>query len=140
MLCFLAPIAATITTTTAPSADEQVYLCLLRVYLQAPQEAGHPAPKNTGSPAALKASDGGGAAGGGEGQVGGLDEAISLLERHFTRVDPVQVMTLLPPDVPVSKLLPFLSSAVRHSEAKRRNNQVQACVRAYVVVCVPEAY
>lgn len=40
-------------------------------------------------------------------------------------------MTLLPPDVPVSKLLPFLSSAVRHTEAMRRNNQVhvmRACV------------
>eukprot|EP00903_Cladosiphon_okamuranus_P017098 g15754.t1 len=123
-------------SAAAPSADAEVYLGLLRIYLQAPQEAGHPAPKNPGSPAALKASDGGGAAGGGEGQVGGLDEAISLLERHFARIDPVQVMTLLPPDVPVSKLLPFLSSAVRHSEAKRRNNQVmhQLCRADYVNV------
>ena len=126
---YLVPNAA----TKAPSPDEEVYLCLLRVYLQTPQDAGHPATKTPGSPPALKTSDGSGAAGGGEGEVGGLDEAISLLERHFSRVDPVQVMTLLPPDVPVSKLLPFLSSAVRHAEAKRRNNQVHAGVGASCV-------
>lgn len=115
-------------TTAPPSPDEEVYLCLLRVYLQSQQEAGHPAPKTTGSPPPPpSASDGGE-----QGEVGGVDEAISLLERHFARVDPVQVMALLPPDVPVSKLVPFLSSAVRHAETKRRNNQVGtyiACVR-----------
>lgn len=84
-----------------------MYLSLLRVYLQ-----------STGR------LEGGGAADRGEGEVGGLDEAVSLLERHFARVDPVKVMALLPPEVPVSKFLPFLSSAVRHTEAKRRDNQV----------------
>lgn len=105
-----------------------MYLCLLRVYLQSGQEAGHPAPKSTGS------AEGGGAADGGEGEVGGLDEAVSLLERHFARVDPVKVMALLPPEVPVSKFLPFLSSAVRHAEARRRNNQVSFVL--YVCVCL----
>lgn len=105
-----------------------MYLCLLRVYLQGRQEGGNRAPKTTGSSPVPKAPDAGDPAGGGEDEVGGLDEAISLLERHFGRVDPVQVMALLPPDVPVSKLLPFLSSAVRHAEARRRNNQV--CTRA----------
>eukprot|EP00752_Nemacystus_decipiens_P012161 g10780.t1 len=123
------------TSAAAPSSDEEVYLCLLRVYLQSLQEAGHSASTKSGTAPALDVSDGGGA-GGAEGEVGGLDEAISLIERHFARVDPVQVMTLLPPDVPVSKLLPFLSSAVRHSEATRRNNQVmhQLCRADYVNV------
>ncbi|CAM9684429.1 unnamed protein product [Pylaiella littoralis] len=105
--------------TTTPSPDEEVYLSLLRVYLQ-----------STGR------LEGGGAADRGEGEVGGLDEAVSFLERHFARVDPVKVMALLPPEVPVSKFLPFLSSAVRHTEAKRRDNQVmhQLCRADYVNV------
>lgn len=104
--------------SSTSSPDEEVYLCLLRVYLQGR------APKAAGSSPLLKAPDAEDPAGGGEDEVGGLDEAISLLERHFARVDPVQVMALLPPDVPVAKLLRFLSSAVRHTEARRRNNQV----------------
>ncbi len=84
-----------------------------------------------------KAHDAEDPAGGGEDEVGGLDEAISLLERHFARVDPVQVMALLPPDVPVSKLLRFLSSAVRHAEARRRNNQVCARIDVCLSLCPP---
>ncbi|CAN0537980.1 unnamed protein product, partial [Ectocarpus sp. 8 AP-2014] len=92
---------------------KKVYLCLLKVYLQGQNKAGghQPAQRKAGSPSSLKASDDGVAAVGEE--VGDLDEAVSLLERHFSRVDPVKVMALLPPSVPVSKLVPFLSSAVR---------------------------
>lgn len=111
--------------TATPSPDEEVYLGLLKVYLQGQNKPGghHPAQRKAGSPSSLKASDDGVAAVGEE--VGGLDEAVSLLERHFSRVDPVKVMALLPPSVPVSKLVPFLSSAVRHAEARRRSNQVR---------------
>ncbi|CBJ28092.1 conserved unknown protein [Ectocarpus siliculosus] len=122
--------------TATPSPDEEVYLFLLKVYLQGQNKAGghHPAQSKAGSPSSLKVSDDGVAAVGEE--VGGLDEAVSLLERHFSRVDPVKVMALLPPSVPVSKLVPFLSSAVRHAEARRRSNQVthQLCRADYVNV------
>lgn len=110
--------------TTTPSADEEVYLCLLRVYLQSRRDPGTPGPKVPSSPAAGKVSDEGDAVGGGGEGVGGLEEAVSLLERYFSRVDPVKAMALLPPEVPVSKVVPFLSSAVRHAEARRRDNQV----------------
>ncbi|CAN0545787.1 unnamed protein product [Ectocarpus sp. 12 AP-2014] len=122
--------------TATPSPDEEVYLCLLKVYLQSQNKAGghHPAQRKAGSASSLKASDDGVAAVGDE--VGGLDEAVSLLERHFSRVDPVKVMALLPPSVPVAKFVPFLSSAVRHAEARRRSNQVthQLCRADYVNV------
>lgn len=62
--------------------------------------------------------------GGNEETVGGLDDAVSLLERHFARVDPVQAMSLLPPEVPVQKLMTFLGSSIRHADARRRNSQV----------------
>ncbi|CAN0429805.1 unnamed protein product, partial [Hapterophycus canaliculatus] len=110
--------------TTTPSADEEVYLCLLRVYLHSRREAGNPAPKIPSSPATGKAPDEGDAVSGGGGEGGGLEEAVSLLKRYFSRVDPVKAMALLPPEVPVSKVMPFLSSAVRHAEARRRDNQV----------------
>ncbi|CAN0554126.1 unnamed protein product, partial [Ectocarpus sp. 12 AP-2014] len=115
----------TYAATATPSPDEEVYLCLLKVYLQSQNKAGghHPAQRKAGSASSLKASDDGVAAVGDE--VGGLDEAVSLLERHFSRVDPVKVMALLPPSVPVAKFVPFLSSAVRHAEARRRSNQVR---------------
>lgn len=40
----------------------------------------------------------------------------------------LEVMSLLPPDLPVKTLAPFLSSAVRHAEARRRSNQVCMCM------------
>ncbi|CAM9493957.1 unnamed protein product [Scytosiphon promiscuus] len=122
--------------TTTPSADEEVYLCLLRVYLHSRREAGNPVTKIPSSPSAGKVSEEGDAVGGGGGEVGGLEEAVSLLERYFCRVDPVKAMALLPPEVPVCKVVPFLSSAVRHAEARRRDNQVmhQLCRADYVNV------
>lgn len=61
------------------SSDEDVYLCLLKVYLQK-------GTKDDDASAAASTSTSGGV-------VGGLGDAVSLLERHFTRVDPVKVST-----------------------------------------------
>ncbi|CAM9318128.1 unnamed protein product, partial [Laminaria digitata] len=124
---------------STPHPDREVYLCLLRVYLRSGDEARNSSAKSTGSatspPSAPDASsngsgEGGGGGGGRGSPIGGLDDAVSLLERHFSRVDPVKVMALLPPDVSVKKLLPFLGSAVRHAEARRHNNQARRSVAA----------
>lgn len=110
-------------TEVTPSPEEEVYLCLLRVYLsdggkdEASVNDSSTPPDKAGSSATVASTAS-------AGNVGGLDDAISLLERHFARVDPVQVMALLPPDVSVKKLMPFLGSAVKHVEAQKRSNQV----------------
>ena len=109
-----------------------MYLCLLRVYLRPGEDASDSSAGSAAAPpsapdASSNGGTGGGSGGGGRGSpIGGLDDAVSLLERHFSRVDPVKAMALLPPDVPVKKLLSFLGSAVRHAEARRRNNQARS--------------
>lgn len=125
-----------------PSPDAEVYLSLLKVYLRREQEGTTPAGSSYSVKKNVDVSDrvGGGGSGGshnvGSGGDSDLDEAVSLLERHFSRVDPVKVMSLLPPDVPVKKLVRFLGSAVRHAEARRRSSQVmhQLCRADYVNV------
>ncbi|CAM9544144.1 unnamed protein product [Discosporangium mesarthrocarpum] len=118
--------------SSAWSGDTNVYVSLLKVYLsQANSREGNA--ESSGGNKRLVGETGG--EGGGK-EVDGLDAAISLLERHFPRLDPLKVLTLLPPDIAVSRLQPFLSSAIVHADSQRRAKQImhQLCRADYVNV------
>eukprot|EP00658_Telonema_sp_P-2_P021139 TRINITY_DN18398_c0_g1_i1.p1 TRINITY_DN18398_c0_g1~~TRINITY_DN18398_c0_g1_i1.p1 ORF type:complete len:873 (-),score=225.97 TRINITY_DN18398_c0_g1_i1:324-2804(-) len=74
-----------------------IYLELLRVYLQPPEDI---------SP--------------------DLKAGLALMTAHISQMDPIEALALLPDkQLTVAKLEPFLSSALRSSVEKRRNIQVQ---------------
>ena len=85
------------------------------MYLNRPSE---------GDSGALQQTPGGGGGAEAEAEAARVDDAVSLIERHFARVDPVQTMALFPPDVPVNKLMAFLGASITHTDARRRNSQV----------------
>jgi hypothetical protein len=54
-----------------------------------------------------------------------MNAVVSLLNRHFTRINPVKVLANLPPSTPLAMLTPFLGKAMRHLESQRRTMQVK---------------
>lgn len=53
-----------------------------------------------------------------------IEVVLDLLEQHATKLDPCTVLQILPNDIPVIRLQPFLEAALRNSMERRRNNQV----------------
>lgn len=53
-----------------------------------------------------------------------IEAVLDLLEVHATKLDPYAVLQLLPGDIPLNRLQPFLETALHHSLERRRNNQV----------------
>lgn len=53
-----------------------------------------------------------------------VEAVLNLLEKHATKLNPYHVLQILPNDIPVVRLRPFLETALRHSLEQRRNNQV----------------
>jgi len=60
-----------------------------------------------------------------DGAAADMDAAVSLLSRHFTRINPVKVLAALPPATPLLRLAPYLGKAMRHLESQRRSMQVK---------------
>ncbi len=92
--------ASTMDDATLPSGD--VYICLLQVYMR-----------------------------GNEGRSGGrkereeeLQPVLDILTQFYDRIDPVKAMNLLPLDLPLVKLQPFLTATLRHHESRRCMAQV----------------
>jgi len=80
-----------------PSVESgrSVYLCLLKVYLQPPQ-----------------------------GHAVMLEPALNLLHVHYKEISVPKALKLLPPDVPVRLLAPFLKRVFQDTAFHMRNNQV----------------
>jgi hypothetical protein len=80
-----------------PASEEakDVYLSLLQVYLRPP--------------------DGRGAM---------IQPALHLLNRYYTRINAAKALDLLPPEIALEQLLPFLEAVIRDNTKNRRNNQV----------------
>lgn len=53
-----------------------------------------------------------------------IEAVLDLLEAHATKLDPYAVLQLLPGDIPLNRLQPFLETALHQSLERRRNNQV----------------
>lgn len=53
-----------------------------------------------------------------------VEAVLDLLEQHATKLNPYTVLQILPNDIPVVRLRPFLEIALHHSLELRRNNQV----------------
>lgn len=53
-----------------------------------------------------------------------VEAVLDLLEQHATKLNPYAVLQILPNDIPISRLQPFLETALHHSLERRRNNQV----------------
>lgn len=53
-----------------------------------------------------------------------VEAVLELLEQHATKMNPYTVLQILPNDIPISRLQPFLATALHHSLERRRNNQV----------------
>jgi tetratricopeptide (TPR) repeat protein len=103
-------------TTAAATADADVYLSLVRVYL-----AGNTAKSSTGSSSNSSTTTAGADV---VSQQDGLGAAVALLERWFDRVDPLKALELLPSDAPIGRLSSFLCRAVRHHDSQLRQAQV----------------
>jgi tetratricopeptide (TPR) repeat protein len=103
-------------TTAAATADADVYLSLVRVYL-----AGNTAKSSTGSSSNSSTTTAGADV---VSQQDGLGAAVALLERWFDRVDPLKALELLPCDAPIGRLSSFLCRAVRHHDSQLRQAQV----------------
>lgn len=54
-----------------------------------------------------------------------VEAAVALLSRHFTRINPVKVLTSFPPSTPLARLAPFLGKAMRHLESEKRSLSVK---------------
>lgn len=53
-----------------------------------------------------------------------VDAVLDMLQNHATKLDPHAVLQILPNDISLIRLLPFLETALHHSLERRRNNQV----------------
>lgn len=53
-----------------------------------------------------------------------LEAVLELLELHATKLDPHAVLQILPGDIPLIRLQPFLETALQHSLERRHNTQV----------------
>lgn len=53
-----------------------------------------------------------------------IDDVLDLLEKHATKMNPYAVLQILPDNIPMIRLRPFLETALHHSLEKRRNVQV----------------
>lgn len=53
-----------------------------------------------------------------------VEAVLELLEQHATKLNPYAVLQILPNDIPIIRLQPFLESALHHSLERRRNIQV----------------
>lgn len=53
-----------------------------------------------------------------------VEAVLDLLEQHATKLNPYSVLQILPNDIPIKRLQPFLETALHHSLERRRNNQV----------------
>ncbi len=86
--------------TTSSSGD--VYICLLQVYMRGKE----------------------GRSGGRKEREEELQPVLDILTEFSDRIDPVKAMNLLPLDLPLIKLQPFLISTLRHHESRRCMAQV----------------
>uniref|UniRef100_A0A7S1GX58 Vacuolar sorting protein 39/Transforming growth factor beta receptor-associated zinc finger domain-containing protein n=1 Tax=Hemiselmis andersenii TaxID=464988 RepID=A0A7S1GX58_HEMAN len=87
-----------------PSNPEtrDVYLSLLKVYLQ---------PPDASAPMTM--------------------QALSLMSKHFERLDPAKALDILPPTTPLRSLQPFFESAFRrHCELSKAQQISKALVKA----------
>lgn len=50
--------------------------------------------------------------------------AISLLNRHPQKVDPIQALLLLPPGTGIAKLRHFLEMVTKHTQKERKSGQI----------------
>lgn len=53
-----------------------------------------------------------------------LEAVLEILELHATKLDPHAVLQILPGNIPLIRLQPFLESALQHSLERRHNTQV----------------
>lgn len=53
-----------------------------------------------------------------------VEAVLDLLEQHATKLNPYAVLQILPNDIPIIRLRPFLETALHHSLERRRKNQV----------------
>lgn len=53
-----------------------------------------------------------------------IEPALGILRRHSEKVDPSSAMELLPVNIPISELLPFLQTVLSGNRQTGRNNQV----------------
>lgn len=53
-----------------------------------------------------------------------VEAVLELLEKHATKLNPYLVLKILPDNIPLIRLKPFLEIALHHSLEVRRNNQV----------------
>lgn len=64
-----------------------------------------------------------------------IDLIIQLAEKYFDRIDAVQVMELLPPQTPLSRLLGYFSKVLEFGETKKRNLQVKTSCTMALLLC-----
>ncbi len=95
------PISPQDASTTASSSGD-VYICLLQVYMSKERRNGP-----------------GGSGVGGRKEREDLQPVLDILTQFYDRIDPVKAMNLLPPDLPLVKLQPFLTATLRHHESRR---------------------
>ena len=57
-------------------------------------------------------------------QAAAVNKVIALAERYFDRVDPAQLLELLPSTTPVAALLRYCKIVMEYGSAKKRNMQV----------------
>ncbi len=91
--------------TVSSTSSGNVYICLLQVYMS-------------------KEGRNGGPGGGRKGREEELQPVLDILTQFYDRIDPVKAMNLLPPDLPLVKLQPFLTATLRHHESHRCMAQV----------------
>lgn len=53
-----------------------------------------------------------------------VESVIELLEKHATKLNPYSVLKILPDNIPLIRLKPFLETALHYSLERQRNNQV----------------
>lgn len=53
-----------------------------------------------------------------------VEAVLEILENHATKLNPYPVLQILPNNIPIERLKPFLETALHHSLERRRNNQL----------------
>ncbi|CAG2105091.1 unnamed protein product, partial [Medioppia subpectinata] len=91
--------------------QSQVFLTLLDLYLSFP-------------PLMQSKPDSEGADRSEKGDEDNIEAAIQLLSRHSTKIDPLRVVKLLPPSVPVLAIRHFLHSTTEHLLQERHTKQI----------------
>ena len=54
-----------------------------------------------------------------------LEPALELLAKHHDRIDGPEALSLLPPETPIAKLMPFFSATLVSTKHYLRSNQVR---------------